>query len=327
MHARRCAAGVVAVLHLRLAVSSRSRKRPPPASSRRCSSPRCRLFFSARSVGVRRWLATAVGLIGVLIILRPGSGAFHPAAFFPIVSALAWACTLIMTRMMSGTRARHHHHDLFVDRGRLHPVRAGAVRLGRRRAGTIFCSASSSASPRPRGNGSWCWRSATRDASVLAPFSYTQLLWVSILGFLMFGEVPDIWTVTGAAFIVASGLYTAHRERVRRSQLLRSRPSRLPTPDSRERVLETANSCVGKAFAPGVELCARARFLICFKNRALVFCFDAFSRREPVSTSLENAIRQRNNPRGSDARSDFLGMARSSSIRCPSPRRAQAWCW
>jgi drug/metabolite transporter (DMT)-like permease len=58
------------------------------------------------------------------------------------------------------------------------------------------------------------------DASVLAPFSYTQLLWVSILGFLLFGEVPDIWTVTGAAFIVASGLYTAHRERIRRSQLL-----------------------------------------------------------------------------------------------------------
>jgi drug/metabolite transporter (DMT)-like permease len=58
------------------------------------------------------------------------------------------------------------------------------------------------------------------DASVLAPFSYTQLLWVSILGFLVFGEVPDIWTVTGAVFVVASGLYTAHRERLRRSQLV-----------------------------------------------------------------------------------------------------------
>jgi drug/metabolite transporter (DMT)-like permease len=57
-------------------------------------------------------------------------------------------------------------------------------------------------------------------ASVLAPFSYIQLLWVTILGFLVLGEVPDVWTVTGAAFIVASGLYTAHRERVRRSQLL-----------------------------------------------------------------------------------------------------------
>src|SRR6478735_10692445 len=57
------------------------------------------IFFLGESVGVRRWLATAVGLIGVLVILRPGSSAFHPAAFFPIVSALAWACTLIMTRM------------------------------------------------------------------------------------------------------------------------------------------------------------------------------------------------------------------------------------
>jgi threonine/homoserine efflux transporter RhtA len=60
------------------------------------------IFFLGERVGVRRWIATALGLIGVLIILRPGSSAFHPAAFFPIVSALAWAGTLIMTRMMSG---------------------------------------------------------------------------------------------------------------------------------------------------------------------------------------------------------------------------------
>jgi drug/metabolite transporter (DMT)-like permease len=58
------------------------------------------------------------------------------------------------------------------------------------------------------------------DASVLAPFSYIQLLWASMLGFLVFGEVPDAWTIAGAALIVASGLYTAHRERVRHSQLL-----------------------------------------------------------------------------------------------------------
>jgi drug/metabolite transporter (DMT)-like permease len=47
------------------------------------------------------------------------------------------------------------------------------------------------------------------DASVLAPFSYTQLLWVSVLGFLIFGEVPDAYTITGAAFIVAQR--TLHR--------------------------------------------------------------------------------------------------------------------
>ena len=66
--------------------------------------------------------------------------------------------------------------------------------------------------------------------------SYTQLVWVSILGFMVFGELPDVWTVVGAAFIVGSGLYTAHRERVRRSQCLRRPASRRRTPE-RSRIL------------------------------------------------------------------------------------------
>jgi drug/metabolite transporter (DMT)-like permease len=177
------------------------------------------IIFLSEKVGVRRWLATAAGLIGVLIILRPGTSAFHAAAFFPIVSALAWACTLIMTRMMSG---REHAITTMT-----YSSIAGVciismlvpfvwvtpswhdILFG------VFIGVASTA-------GQWIVVLAFRyaDASVLAPFSYTQLLWVSILGFLVFGEVPDIWTVTGAIFIVGSGLYTAHRERVRRSQLL-----------------------------------------------------------------------------------------------------------
>jgi drug/metabolite transporter (DMT)-like permease len=65
---------------------------------------------------------------------------------------------------------------------------------------------------------------------VLAPFSYIQLLWASMFGFLVFREVPDAWTVGGAALIVASGLYTAHRERVRRSQLLQVAGESSPNP-------------------------------------------------------------------------------------------------
>jgi drug/metabolite transporter (DMT)-like permease len=177
------------------------------------------IVFLGESVGVRRWIATAVGLIGVLVILRPGTGAFHPAAFFPIVSALAWACTLVMTRMLSG---REHALTTMT-----YSSITGAcimcalvpfvwvapswhdVLFG------IFIGIASTA-------GQWIVVLAFRyaDASVLAPFSYTQLLWVSILGFVIFGELPDIWTVVGAVFIVGSGLYTAHRERIRRSQLL-----------------------------------------------------------------------------------------------------------
>ena len=177
------------------------------------------IIFLGEKVGLRRWIATAVGLVGVIIVLRPGSGAFHPAALFPIVSALAWACTLIMTRMMSGSE------------------RAATTMTYSSIAGVCMLTAMVPfvwVTPSWHAflfgiiigiawtAGQWIVVLAFRyaDASVLAPFSYTQLLWVSILGFLVFGELPDAWTVTGAAFIVASGLYTAHRERVRQSQLL-----------------------------------------------------------------------------------------------------------
>ena len=177
------------------------------------------IAFLGEKVGLRRWIATGIGLVGVLIILRPGTGAFHPAAFFPLVSALAWACTLIMTRMMSGTERAITTMTYSSIAGLLilsalvpfvwvtpswHDILFG-----------IVIGVASTA-------GQWIVVLAFRyaDASVLAPFSYLQLVWVSFLGFLIFGEVPDVYTVTGAAFIVASGLYTAHRERVRRSQLL-----------------------------------------------------------------------------------------------------------
>ncbi|WP_161856491.1 DMT family transporter [Bradyrhizobium sp. CCBAU 051011] len=177
------------------------------------------IIFLSEKVGLRRWIATGVGLVGVIIILRPGTGAFHPAAFFPLVSALAWACTLIITRMMSGTEraitvmAYSSIVGLCILSALVpfvwvtptwHDIAFG-----------VFIGIASTA-------GQWIVVLAFRyaDASVLAPFSYTQLLWVSVLGFLIFGEVPDAYTITGAAFIVASGLYTAHRERVRRSQLL-----------------------------------------------------------------------------------------------------------
>ena len=177
------------------------------------------IFLLGENVGLRRWVATAVGLIGVLIVLRPGSSAFHPAAFFPIVSAFAWACTLIMTRMMSGRERTVTTMTWSSVAGlcilsALVPLVWVAPSWHDVLFGILIGVASTA--------GQWIVVLAFRyaDASVLAPFSYTQLLWVSMLGFLIFGEVPDVWTVTGAAIIVASGLYTAHREHIRRSQLL-----------------------------------------------------------------------------------------------------------
>ena len=179
------------------------------------------IVFLNEVVGLRRWIATAVGLLGVIIILRPGTSAFHVAAFFPLVSALCWACTLIMTRMLSDTERAITTMTYSSIAGVLIlsvlvpfvwvTPSWQAIAFG------IFIGIASTA-------GQWIVVLAFRyaDASVLAPFSYSQLVWVSVLGFFVFGEIPDAWTVVGAGFIVASGLYTAHRERVRRSQLLQA---------------------------------------------------------------------------------------------------------
>jgi drug/metabolite transporter (DMT)-like permease len=187
------------------------------------------IIFLGERVGVRRWLATAAGLLGVLIILRPGTGAFHAAAFFPIVSALCWAATLIMTRMMSGrehviTTMTYSSIAGLCVLSALVPFAWVAPSWHDILFGVLIGVASTA--------GQWIVVLAFRyaDASVLAPFSYSQLVWVSLLGFLVFGEVPDVWTVVGAAFIVASGLYTAHRERVRRSQLLLMAGENSPNP-------------------------------------------------------------------------------------------------
>ncbi len=135
------------------------------------------IVFLGERVGMRRWLATAVGLIGVLIILRPGTSAFHPAAFFPIVSALTWAITLAMTRMMSG---REHALTTMTYSSivGLHYCRAGPVRLGRAELARYPVR---NPDRRCVDGGAMDRRAGFRygDASVLAPFSYTQLLWVT----------------------------------------------------------------------------------------------------------------------------------------------------
>ena len=177
------------------------------------------IIFLGELVGLRRWIATAVGLIGVFVILRPGTSAFHPAAFFPIVSAACWASALVMTRMMSGREAviTTMTYSAIVGLAiatALVPF-VWVTPSWKDILFGIFVGIASTA-------GQWVVVLAFRhaEASVLAPFQYTQLLWVGILGFLIFGDVPDVWTVTGSTLVVGSGLYTAHRERVRRAQLL-----------------------------------------------------------------------------------------------------------
>lgn len=182
------------------------------------------IVLLGEKIGIRRWLATLVGLIGVLIVIRPGTAAFNPAVLLPILSALGWALTLIMTRMISGadrvvTTMAFSAVVGFCVLSALVPF-VWVTPSWRDIGIGVAIGISSTA-------GQWIVVMAFRyaDASVLAPFSYTQLLWVTLFGFFVFGEVPVVWTFVGAAIIVASGIYTAHRERLRRLRPIAAEPS------------------------------------------------------------------------------------------------------
>lgn len=179
------------------------------------------VFFLAERVGWRRWSAIAVGMVGMLIIVRPGSDVFSPAALLPVVSSAAWACAIVVTRRMGSLDPP--------ETTLLWTAGVGFAVLSLLLPATILLRGQGFALPDAGQVGlglliglvssvaQWLVVLAFRaaPATVLAPFSYTQLLTSGLLGFLVFGNAPDGWTWLGAAVIAASGLYTAHRERVR----------------------------------------------------------------------------------------------------------------
>ncbi|MDQ4135070.1 MAG: DMT family transporter [Pseudomonadota bacterium] len=176
------------------------------------------------TVGWRRWIAALIGLVGVLVIIRPGTSAFQPAAILPVLSSLSWAGTVIVTRKMSGT-------DSAVTT-LTYSAAVGMVVLTlllpfhwawpqpRELALGAFVGLASTV-------GHWLVVLAYRygAASALAPFHYSQLLWATLFGFGIFGAVPDLWTFAGAGLIVASGLAMAYHERTR-SRQDQSRPEK-----------------------------------------------------------------------------------------------------
>ncbi|QFU17900.1 DMT family transporter [Microvirga thermotolerans] len=170
--------------------------------------------FLGETVGWRRWSAALVGLSGVLLVIRPGTSAFEAAAVLPLLGASSWAMAAVVTRKMSGRDPAETTlvYSALVGIAVLSLilpfvfVMPGPAEIGFGLAMGVLSTL-----------GHWIVILAYRhaDASVIAPFSYVQLLWAGILGYLVFGSVPDAWTVAGAAIIALSGFYTAYRERVR----------------------------------------------------------------------------------------------------------------
>ena len=163
-------------------------------------------------VGPRRWFAVGVGLIGVLVIVRPGGGLFQWASVAVVASAFLMACFHITTRKMIATNSTATmlfytaafglvwssilvpffwtpptalHWAVFFSTGIL-----GVA------AHFCFIKAAEMA-----------------EASLLAPFTYAKLIWSILFGYLLFSQLPSLNTLAGCGLIIAAGIYVFFRER------------------------------------------------------------------------------------------------------------------
>ena len=185
------------------------------------------VVFSQPVLGERptraRWIASIAGFAGILVLLRPGSAVLQPAVLLLIGTAVCNAFYQLLTRKLPGDSA---HTTLF------YSALIGAMGL------TFalpwgFDSAALTWSDFGlllllglfAGLAHWLIITAflIAPASLLTPFTYLQMIWATLFGFLVFGQLPDGWSAAGMAIIVASGLMLALQER-RRAQLARSFP-------------------------------------------------------------------------------------------------------
>ena len=173
------------------------------------------ILFLGERVGVRRWASVVVGFFGMLVILQPGAGGGVLGGWLVVVSAATFAVFHIVTRIIAG---RDTPLQMLVWTAVLAAVAASAVMpfvwIAPSASQWVLLVASGTIST--IGHGCYAMAFARAQASAIAPLIYTQLVWATLLGFLVFGDLPGASTVVGAAIIVGAGLFIIWRENVRR---------------------------------------------------------------------------------------------------------------
>ncbi len=162
--------------------------------------------------GAHRWGAVVMGFVGVMIIIRPGMGIAHWAVVLPLITAVFWANYQITTRILSLSDSALT--TLFY-------TAAGALFFSSlavwlvwvtptfRQWSILACSGLLGT----MGHYFLIKAFELAPASMLAPFNYSSILWSILLGYFVFGDFPDAWTIAGVVIIISSGLYLIQRER------------------------------------------------------------------------------------------------------------------
>lgn len=168
--------------------------------------------FLGERVGWHRWMAVVVGLAGVLVIVRPDGAVWHWSAGMALLGAICFAFFQLITRRLAGSSDQHQTTLLYTSFGGVMwasllvpffwttPTAEHLIVFlvtGAMGSGAHFCMIQAF---------------ARTEASLLAPFNYSKLIWVAILGYVVFDELPGVDTWIGSSIIISAGLYVLYRE-------------------------------------------------------------------------------------------------------------------
>ena len=176
------------------------------------------VLLGIETVGWRRWSAIVVGFMGVLLIVRPGLEGFDAYAVLALLSAVLVACRDFATRAV-GVHVPSIVITLSTTAGVcLAGFLLGAAEDWRPLAVADLGLLATAATFVTAGNFAVITAFRGTDVSAVSPFRYSNVPLAIVLGAAVFGDVPDLFAATGIALIVASGIYTIHRERVRQRE-------------------------------------------------------------------------------------------------------------
>tara|TARA_Y100000022_G_scaffold72971_1_gene62826 strand:+ start:93 stop:1001 length:909 start_codon:yes stop_codon:yes gene_type:complete len=180
------------------------------------------VLFLGEAIRARRIIAIAIGLTGVVVILQPSLIMFGWPASLPLITAFAMACYVVLTRRLAG---QVHPYQMQLMVGFSAAATLGFALL----VGPIFeIPWTSFVWPTSQqliwvaymglaatiGHIFIVWAAGNAPASVLAPFQYLEIITATILGYLVFNDVPATSTILGSSIIIGSGIYLFHRERL-----------------------------------------------------------------------------------------------------------------
>ena len=188
-------------------------------------------FYLKEEVGPRRVGAAAVGFVGVLLVIQPSFSAFGAVAFFPVGTAVGFACYIMVTRSLS---RQMHPITLQFHTGTFASLLCLPMLAFGQGAGFEFLEL-----VWPNGI-NWLWllgvgffatlshmmmtyALSLAPSSTLAPLQYLELPVATLLGYLVFNDFPNSISLAGIAIIIGSGLYMIHRERITARQLITER--------------------------------------------------------------------------------------------------------